>query len=698
MKKNIVILLLGLATCIALAVGVWVAVYLGKHRHDYGGWITDNDYHWRECKNEKCNEKLIEKSSHSDADNDGKCDICLIEHSHSFAQTVTEPTCVEKGYTQFTCSCGYHYKDEEKAASGHDYSEAVTVPTCTGKGFTSYTCNACGSGYNGNYVDALGHDFGADNLCTRCGYFKHEHEYEKTVIEPTCTESGYTLSNCKYCTVSFVSDRKDALGHNYENGQCTQCGDFTATEGLKYTLSTDGTYYVCTGIETVIDEDIFIPSVYKGKPVTEIGPRAFSMLQTVKKVVIQDGITTIGWGAFYECSNLISLSIPASVKILSDRMCCECLNLTTVTLVYGLEEIEFCAFAGCIRLKNLTLPDSVICIKENAFLSCSGLQSINIPDSVTSISDETFLGCSSLQSINIPDHVTSIGNEAFLGCSSLQSINIPDSVISLGEYVFRRCSGLESVKLPDKIKGVTRGMFDGCGLKSIVLPENISYIGEYAFRYCDLQSINLPNRLTYIGDYAFGSCIGLESITFPEAVTHIGTGAFESCSGLQNIVIPEGVTAIRKYTFSNCTSLVSVKITGVVTEIGERAFGGCTNLKLIDIADLEKWFEISFETAANPLSTGVDLYLNGEPVSEVTFKDGITAINMRVFTGCTSLKSITIPDSVTEIGDFAFNFCSNLSVVNYKGTKEQWNKIKKGLWWDNGTDNLIIHCTDGNIQ
>ncbi len=147
----------------------------------------------------------------------------------------------------------------------------------------------------------------------------------------------------------------------------------------------------------------------------------------VKKVVIEDGVTSIGNYAFTYCVSLTSITIPDSVT-----------------------SIGYYAFFYCKSLTSITISDSVTSIGAMAFHSCSNLKSITIPDSVTSIESAVFYNCTSLTSITIPDSVTSIGSYAFSDCSSLTSITIPDSVTSIGYEAFDSCSNLKTISLSCK--------------------------------------------------------------------------------------------------------------------------------------------------------------------------------------------------------------------------------------------------------
>ena len=204
-------------------------------------------------------------------------------------------------------------------------------------------------------------------------------------------------------------------------------------DNLTWTLDADGTLTISgTGAMKNYDYDSNQSPVYNNSD--------------VKKIVIEDGVTSIGDYAFRGCSSLTSITLPDSVTSIGD-----------------------CAFVFCVGLSSITLPDSVTSIGDSAFKNCSSLTSITIPDSVTSIGDWTFYKCSSLTSITIPNSVTSIGDSAFYNCRSLTSITIPDRVTSIESSAFYNCSSLTSITIPKSVTSIGSGVFNNCNNLTVYL-------------------------------------------------------------------------------------------------------------------------------------------------------------------------------------------------------------------------------------
>ena len=250
-------------------------------------------------------------------------------------------------------------------------------------------------------------------------------------------------------------------------------------------------------------------------------------------------------------------------------------SITKVVIENGVTSIGNWAFENCFSLTSITILDGVRYIGNCAFLCCTSLTSITIPDSVTSIGDEAFEGCTSLTSVTIGNGVTSIGYKAFAYCRLLESVTIPDGVTGIGDSAFHSCTSLTSVTIPDSVTSIGLSAFEDCtSLISITIPNSVTSVGNRAFYNCtSLTSITIPDSVTSIGNSAFQNCTSLKSVTIGNGVTRIGQSAFEDCTWLTSVTIGNGVKSIGYSAFYNCTSLTSVTIPNSVTRIGKKAFG-----------------------------------------------------------------------------------------------------------------------------
>ena len=311
--------------------------------------------------------------------------------------------------------------------------------------------------------------------------------------------------------------------------------------------------------------------------------------------------------------------------------------------------------------------DSVTSIGKYAFSKCIGLTSITIPDSVTSIGACAFSECSGLTNITIPDSVTSIDYRAFAGCANLTSIMIPNGVTSISQEAFYNCPQLQ---------------FSICdGLRYLGNESNpyLALIG-----YDSLQSqYKIHEKTKIIAGSALSSCKHLTSITIPDGVTSIGDQAFNLCFNLTSITIPNSVIMIGHNAFSKCDSLTSIMIPNSVTSIGAGVFYGCSQLQFAVYDGLRY-----LGNESNPYFAliGVD---NQQSTYEIFENTKIIAY--AAFEDCSSLNSIMIPESVTNIGGDTFTACTNLLSINVSENNPVYHSQDNCLV-ETKTNTLIAGC------
>jgi hypothetical protein len=190
--------------------------------------------------------------------------------------------------------------------------------------------------------------------------------------------------------------------------------------------------------------------------------RNYVYQNSVQKIEIGNGVTSIGQYAFYNCHSLASITMPNSVTGIGQYAFYSCNSMASITMPNSVTSIEQRAFHFCYSLASITMPNSVTSVGQYAFYSCNALASITMPDGVTSIGQYAFYNCYSLVSIAMPDSVKSIGQSAFYSCNSLASITMPDGVKSIEQSAFARCHSLASITMPNSVTSIERSAFSTC--------------------------------------------------------------------------------------------------------------------------------------------------------------------------------------------------------------------------------------------
>lgn len=356
-------------------------------------------------------------------------------------------------------------------------------------------------------------------------------------------------------------------------------------------------------------------------------------------------------------------------------------------------------YANRNSIYSVIIDKNITTIGSNAFYYCKNLTNINFPNSLTTIGSSAFNNCTALTSVTIGDNVSEIGSYAFSGCTTLTDVTIGKNVISIGVHAFNNCANVKNVYITDLTKwsnidfmysnnplqSGAKLYLNGNLVSSLTIPSGITEIKDCAFYGCSsITSVSIPNGVTTIGGRAFQKCINIKSISLPNTLTTIDSIAFANCTSLQSITIPNSVTTIKNDAFSCCESLSSITIPNSVTTLGGSAFYNCKNLQqinwnAINIADFGYYGSPFSNVGTNTngvkvvIGTGVKkipAYAFASSTSDiskitsVTLSNTVTDIGASAFSGCKNLTSVTIPSGVVSVGESAFSDCISLKSIS----------------------------------
>ena len=401
-------------------------------------------------------------------------------------------------------------------------------------------------------------------------------------------------------------------------------------------------------------------------------------------------ITSIGSESFRELTKLTSIVIPASVTSIGQNAFVNSPLLSSVTFENTVEK-----------------PSKLTTIDYSAF-GGTAIASLTIPNSVTTIGNSSFSGCNKLVTVTFEEtsKVSLISSNCFSSCSSLTGIDIPNSVTAVGSDAFRDCIKLSSVKLPvnASFTSLSSGVFRGCGLlTNIVIPETVTTIKDFAFYNCDLSSITIPASVaTFSNNNVFAGnnnvltivinsskCLNLSvlkcsltpltSVTFNAAEAILDT-VCKAFPNLSTVILGPAITSIGSESFRELPKLISISIPASVTSIGQNAF---VNSPLLSSVTFENTVEkpsklttidysafggtaIASLTIPNSVTTiGNSSFSGCNKLVTVTFEETskVSLISSNCFSSCSSLTGIDIPNSVTAVGSDAFRDCIKLSSV-----------------------------------
>lgn len=413
------------------------------------------------------------------------------------------------------------------------------------------------------------------------------------------------------------------------------------------------------------------------------------------------------------------LEIPSTIKVLNVNFEGN-KTIRRVVIPNGVE-VDGISFRNSTALEEVVLPDNVTAMSSSdySFAGCTSLKKIDFPDGLTELSGRIFENCTSLKEVSFPSTLKTlraVNGNTFNDCTALERVDLPEGLETVSG--FTGCTALKTITLPSTLKTV--GSFTESGLTEITIPANVTSVGSFVrckslktviflgeetslnigsiFQECTaLESVKLPKKMGEIGFRAFEGCVSLKEVVMPSSLEVIEWNAFYGCKSLQEIVFPSNLKEIGREAFKNCTNLKKAVWNGedAATHVEDKAFyntgltevtlpasltfGGsllgsyevfarCKSLKKViaycevvpDFSECPALEEIILHEGVKEISSGA--FRGATALKEISLPSTLEKIGSSVFSR-TSLEILEIPDSVTEIGVWAFSKCPTLTTI-----------------------------------
>ena len=554
----------------------------------------------------------------------------------------------------------------------------IAIALCCIGSISADTSGSCGANLTWNLANEVLTISGTGKMND---YSTHGPWYRQGTINQVVIEDGVTyigihaFDDCSSITSVALGNSVDSIGW--------------------------GAFFNCTNLNS-----INIPNSVKS-----IASYAFKGCKNLASITIPNGVTNIGNRAFYDCPSLTSINVASDNTIYcsvdgvlfnknrTTLIQCPAAKSGSYAIPNGVTRIEKSAFYNCTNLTSVTIPNSVKIIEDQAFTS-SDFTSVIIGNGITYFGTEAFKYCTSLTSVILVNGLTCIGAHAFDYCSSLTSITIPNSVTSIGGGAFEYCSSLTSVTIPNSVTSIENYTFYECSnLTSVTIPNSVTSIGEHAFQKCSsLTSVTIPNSVTSIEMYAFDNCSSLTSVNITDIASWCNISftvpnanplyyvhnLYLNSTLVTDLVIPDGVTSVGEYAFYNCDNLTTVTIPNSVTSIGNKTFYNCSSLTTINVANDNPDYCSIDGVLFNKAQTILILYPAGKADDSYSIPNSVTSIVEGAFSGSSSLTSLTcLAETPPQVDYTIFYYLDPSKIVLYVPAgsielyraDERWNKF-----------------------
>ncbi|MBQ3235833.1 MAG: leucine-rich repeat domain-containing protein [Clostridia bacterium] len=537
-------------------------------------------------------------------------------HECVFAETVVPSTCSAEGYTLHSCECGESYKTNFTARNPHDINTSGVCTVCSAEASDIRIVKITGK--NEYSVRGLGSFTGTDIIIPA--------EYKGA---PVTEINASAFKDKTSITSIYIPSTVKTIGKQAFSG-CSSLSSITFAPECDLESVGNNAFQDCSSlIRTIVDNGIYLgtPKIF------------FGVTDGAVDVSIIDGCSIILEKAFSLCSNVKSVSIPASVKMIGENAFYRCNGLQYVN--YGGELSTWATFPFADIYANPLYYAGVLKIGGEI------VTDLNITGDV--ISDYAFAGCTSLEKACL--NVNSIGNQAFYNCTRILCLELGSSLTSIGDKAFESCRKLIEVKNDSQVvieAGVESTLNGNVGVnvknlyssksgsskfssdtdgndffidgenvyligastqdKTYVIPANVTHIANYAF-YNDknietvvfgstlkeigdysfygsaLKSVEIPANVKYIGNSAFQNSKNVETVTFASSNSKLksfGNYAFAGLPLVTSIYLPDGLELMGDYSFADCTELIEFSMPGTLHRLAYRIINGCMKITVAE--------------------------------------------------------------------------------------------------------------------
>jgi len=490
-------------------------------------------------------------------------------------------------------------------------------------------------------------------------YCADEHSYEAVVTEPTCTERGYTTYTCTFCGDSYADDYVDATGeHTYEDGICTGCGAslYPITgicgENLTWVLTEDGTLTI-SGTGDMNDYTYSAPAPW------------YAYVEQIVAVVVEEGVTSLGNSAFYNCYNIASVSLNSDLVEIGDWVFWNINEMTTLVIPDSVTKLGQHVFDDCDKLSHVTLGSGITTIPQYAFQMNPAMESFVVPDTVKVIESMAFAECWNLKSLELGTGVTNINSSAFQNCNKLTQIVFRGDAPTMGIEAFYDIEATAYYPSNDTWTSDKLQNYGGTITWVSYNCEGDNHIYEAAVTKepsCTEEGITTYSCV--ICGSSYEEALAVTDHSYAEEVLREAT-----CT-------EEGTTA---YTCTACgysyeevlDALGHDHHAGICTRCGDSLFpvSGTCGENLTWTLTEDGVLTISGTGAmtnfANMGAPWAD-YIGS--ITSVIVEEGVTTIGNSAFYYCQNLQTISIPEGVTSIGSYAFYYGYALQEINLPST------------------------------